>query len=433
MTTPTPPSTRLIRETGFTYFPLAIVARLPFAMMVVGVLTLVVSARDSLSLGGFNSAMVGLGAACFGPLLGAAADRFGQRPVLLISGAANSAMLVLLAWVVYSTLPDAAVFAVSFLIGATAPQVSPMSRSRLVTIIAHRLAPARRERVFNSTMAYESAADEVVFIFGPFLVGVLATTLNPWAPVVGGAVLTLFFVSGFALHRTSVPAKSAAERAASLGPARELVRPALVVVVVGIFGVGLFFGAMLTSLTAFMTVYGHPEQAGLVYGVMGIGSAAFALGVALFPERFTRRARWLVFSVILFAGTLTLQLVGSVPGMMLALLAIGIGIGPTLVTQYSFGAERSPVGRSATVMTILGSAVIVGQSASSAFTGQFAEADGAAAALIVPSVAAGLVVLTGVVNWFLSRPNGAQAAADEELLEAEPAGSETLAPDQVPG
>lgn len=67
----------LLREAGLAYFVVAFVARLPFAMMVVGVLTVAVSARGSLSLGGLTSAAVGIGTACFGPLLGAAADRFG--------------------------------------------------------------------------------------------------------------------------------------------------------------------------------------------------------------------------------------------------------------------------------------------------------------------------------------------------------------------
>ena len=117
-------SPSLLRATGASYFPIALVARLPYAMMVVGVLTLVVAARDSLALGGLNSAMVGIGAACFGPLLGAAADRFGQRPVLLVTGVASTSALGLMAWVVHSPLPGGAVRAAAFLVGASAPQVA---------------------------------------------------------------------------------------------------------------------------------------------------------------------------------------------------------------------------------------------------------------------------------------------------------------------
>ncbi|QAY58553.1 MFS transporter [Microbacterium protaetiae] len=407
MSEPTPaavgePRWGLLRQVGLPYFVIAFIARLPFAMMVVGVLTLVVSARGSLSLGGLNSAAVGFGTACFGPLLGAASDRFGQRPVLLGVGIANGIVLAGFAWLVYSPVPDAVMLVGAFLIGATAPQVAPLSRARLVAIIGRRIDRTRHERVFNATMAYESAADETVFVFGPLIVGILASLISPWAPLVGAAALTIVFVTAFALHPTAPPAQTRAHAAAA-GPVSELFRPALVVVVVGILGVGFFFGAMLTSLTAFMDDRGISEQAGLLYGVMGIGSATLALGVALFPERFTRAWRWLCFGAVIFVGSLVLPFVPSVGAMAAALAVMGLGIGPTLVTQYSIGAERSPVGRSSTVMAILGSAVIVGQSLSSAVTGEVAQRFGTPAAMVVPIVSAAIVVAAGVGNALLSR------------------------------
>jgi MFS family permease len=397
----------LIRATGFAYFPIALIARFPYAMMVVGVLTLVVSGRGSLALGGVNSAMVGLGAAICGPLIGAAADRWGQRPVVLATAIANSLVLVTLAWVVYSPLADPAVLVTSLLVGATAPQVSPMSRSRLVGIIDRVFPRARRPRIMNGTMAYESSADEIVFVFGPVVVGVLATAFSPAAPIVAAAVLTAVFVTAFALHRTGRTTRPI-ERPAGMppatadiqtqAPARELLGIRLMTITAGALGMGLFFGSMLTSLTAFMTDRGAPTEAGLVYGAMGVGSAIFALGVMILPPRFSLRARWLVFSGIVLLGSLSLPFVRDVPQMAWALLVIGIGIGPTLVTQYSLGAAYSPRGRSATVMTILGSGVIVGQSAASAITGAIAQSMGTPAALLTPIVAAAVVAGAGVVN-----------------------------------
>lgn len=190
----------LVRRAGVSYFPIALVARLPFAMMVVGILTLVVSARGSLALGGLTSAMTGIGTALVGPLLGAAADRFGQRRVLLVAGSVNSTLLAAIAWLAFAAVPDAALLVVAFLIGASMPQVAPLSRSRLLGIIRRDVPTERQERVVGGTMAYESAADETVFVFGPVLVGLLATTLNPAAPVLGAAALALVFVTAFALH-----------------------------------------------------------------------------------------------------------------------------------------------------------------------------------------------------------------------------------------
>ena len=393
----------LLREAGSPYFIVAFVARLPFAMMVVGVLTVVVSARGSLSLGGLTSAAVGLGTACFGPLLGAAADRFGQRVVLLILAVANGVALIAFTLAVYSTSADIIVLFAAFGIGATAPQVAPMSRSRLVSIVTRRMPESVRAKTISGTMAYESAADETVFVFGPFIVGVLASWIAPWAPLVGAAALTVLFVGAFALHpsgRYVSHERGADGRAPS--KARDLLRPQLVVVVIGILGVGLFFGTMLTALTSFMDDRGAPEQAGLLYGVMGVGSAILALGVAWLPPRFSLRRRWLVFAGVLLLGSLLLLFVDTPAGMAWSLGIMGIGIGPTLVTQYSFGAARSPLGRSATVMTMLGSAVIVGQSLGAALTGTIAEDWGTSAALLLPVCAAGITLVAGLANWFLS-------------------------------
>ncbi|MBN8205930.1 MFS transporter [Microbacterium esteraromaticum] len=403
--TQTSPTTSpsLFTMAGWPYFLIAFVARLPFAMMVVGVLTMVVTARGSLSLGGLSSAAVGAGTALIGPFLGAAADRYGQRPVLVAAAVVNSAMLAVFALVVYSPATDVAVLAAGFAIGASAPQVSPMSRSRLVTIIDERMPEARRARTTSATMSYESAADETVFVFGPFLVGILASFIAPWAPIVLAAVLTLVFVGAFALHPTGRHV-SATRTPGGAAPSAvsELFHPALLTVVVGIFGVGLFFGSTLTALTAFMADRGAPEQAGLLYGVMGIGSAILALGVAWLPARFTLAARWLVFGGILLAGSALVVTASSVGMMTLALALLGIGVGPTLVTQYSLGASRSPLGRSATVMTMLGSGVVVGQALASAVTGELAESVGTQAALMMPLVASSIVLAAGIANRFMT-------------------------------
>lgn len=397
------PHTSLVRETGLAYFPVALIARLPFAMMVVGILTLVVAARGSLALGGLTSAMTGLGTALFGPALGALADRYGQRRVLLVAGVANSVLLAVLAWLAFTPTRDAVILAVAFGIGATMPQVAPLSRSRLVGIIGRSFRGERRGRVLNGTMAYESAADEVVFVFGPVVVGLLATTQGPVAPVLGAAALALIFVTAFALHPTARVSARSEDGSVDQAPAIELVRARVLIPVVGALGMGLFFGSMLTSLTAFMADRGIPEQAGLVYGAMGIGSAALALSVAAFPARFTLTARWLVFGGVLVAGAAAVPLAQDVAGMAACLLIVGMGIGPTLVTQYSLAAEASPRGRSATVMTMLGSGVVVGQSASSALVGLVAEEAGTAAALLAPALAATVVLGAAVAQALVAR------------------------------
>jgi MFS family permease len=192
----------------------------------------------------------------------------------------------------------------------------------------------------------------------------------------------------------------------------------VLVIVAGALGVGLFFGTVLTSLTAFLAGTGDSDSAGLVYGVMGVGSTILALSIALFPERFRLAARWLVFSALMLAAMIAFGLAGGLGGLIGAMAVAGIGIGPTVVTLYSLAAERSPQGRSATVMSMLGSATIVGQSAASALTGAVADGIGAQAAMWLPTGAAGLVLLAAVVNALLGeRSTSASTPVDESVTE----------------
>ncbi|MET7640853.1 MFS transporter [Streptomyces sp. NPDC005438] len=406
------PARQVIDAAGPSYFPLALVARFPYAMMVVGVLSLVVAARGSLALGGATSAAVGLGTALFGPLIGAAADRHGQRRVLLLTGVLSAAMLAAMTWVVASPLPGSAVLAVAFGIGATTPQVPPMSRSRLVGLITRRLPSSSRMRAMNGAMAYESAVDEVTFVFGPMIVGILAATLGAAAPVVGAAVLTLVAVGAFALHPSARAADAPASIEPEVGSVRDLFRPAMVIALAGVLGVGCLFGSVLTSLTALMDESGRAEQAGLVYGVMGVGSAALALLTGSFSPRFALRWRWLAFAGVAVGGAVALPLAGSLPAVVGALLVLGVGIGPVLVTLYSVLAQEAPRGRTATTMAMASTGIVVGQSAASALTGQLAQSHGTGAASLTPLAAILITAGAGLAYALTSpRPGGVKVTS----------------------
>lgn len=393
----------LITHTGVGYFPLALVARLPFAMMVVGVITLVVSARDSLTVGGATAAAVGVGNVLFGPVVGVAVDRYGQRGVLLVFGTLNSVLLMSLAWVAFASFGEGWIYSISFLIGASSPQVSPLSRSRLITIIDRSYEHPKTVHVLNGTMAYESAADETAFVFGPLLVGLLATTLGPAAPVIGAGLLALVFVSAFALHKTASVTKRSASVDTHAAPITELFKLRTIAPILGAGGVGLFFGAMLTSLSAFLAERGQADQIGLVYSLLGIGSGIMALSIALLPAKFSHEARWVTFSVITVAGGALLFSAQSVGVISICLLVMGIGIGPTLVSQYSLAAKASPLGRLATVMTLVGSSITLWQSGATWFTAQIAESHGTAASFAIPFAAAIFILTVGIVSVLASR------------------------------
>lgn len=409
----------LIQHTGWGFFPIAFVARLPFAMMVVGVLTLVVSTTDSVGLGGLTSAAVGIGVVIAGPVIGDAVDRFGQRRVLVPLGIANGILLGLFPVVVTAGLPDPVILAAGAAIGLSAPQAAAMSRSRLMGIIRIRIGADHRPRTLSRVMSYESAADETAFVIGPFLVGILAAAIAPWAPIAIAAALSLVFVTAFALHPSgriaaALPAGEVEERA----PMSEVLRGRILVLVAATFGVGLFFGATLTSLTAFAQTAGEGVEAGLLYGLMGIGSAALALAVVLLPTRFALRHRWLVFAAVLAVSAGGYAAADSLGLVVVMLLLMGLGVGPTLVTLFSIAGHRSPVGRAATTMTVLGSALTLAQALASAVTGAIAEAGDVRLAMLLPTIAGVFVLALGLVNLVIERRERAVRAAEGPVASA---------------
>ncbi len=381
-----------MRLFGWTYIPISIIAKLPFAMSVVAVLTAVAATRESYTLAGSTAALVGLGTAISGPLIGAAADRWGQRIVLIVTALANAAALFGLAVALRLEVITPVVLAAGMAIGLTSPQASSMVRTRWLYAIRATLTGTDARKVTSKVLSYESMTDELVFVFGPVIVGIVAVALGVVVPLDFAAVLTGLGVLAFAVHPsvrfttgharqsasapepdsepeaagTSQPAPTEPTRPA---PVREIYRLIVLVPVFGMTSIGVFFGASLTSLSNFMERFGQADAAGIYYGIMGVGSAILALSVVLLPERFTFTARWLVFGSLALAGSIVMHFVSAPLDVVLPLVIMGCGIGPALVTLYSIASDVAPFGRTTTVMAMMSTGVVVGQSGSSALTG----------------------------------------------------------------
>lgn len=404
----------LIRLLGWGYLPIAIIAKLPFAMSVVAVMTAVSALRGSYSEAGATAALVGVGTAVSGPLLGAAADRWGQRTVLLILGVANTAALLGLAWALLESAASPVILTTGLLIGLTAPQASSMVRSRWLLAIDAEVPAASRSRSTNAVLSYESMTDELMFVFGPVIVGVAAVAWGTVSPVVGAAILTAVGITAFALHRSAQYAQGRTDprpgtapqitATAEADPAALLFRPVVLLPVGGMTCIGLFFGSTLTSLTAFMETLGQADATGILYGVMGVGSAICALSVAALPEAFRLRARWLVFAALTLAGCLLYTQGQTLTVFVIALLIMGCGVGPTLVTLFAIASQHAPAGRLTTVMAMMSTGVVVGQSASSALSGTVLDGAGLAVGLWGPAASAALLVALGLAyHWTAPR------------------------------
>lgn len=417
---------RLPELAGPGFLPLGLFARLPLAMLTVGTLTLVTSVSHSYAIGGMAAGAVGIGSALGAPVLGSLADRAGQRIVLLVAAVINTlavAGLLAAAYITpgYGEVADAAgVLIAAFLAGASCPQVGPMARVRWMALTTRNLSPgatggkrsvAASRADLDTALSYEGTADEVTFVLGPALVGVLASMVAPWLPLALAAVMTITLVPAFAVHPSQqavVPAPrkvkagvegSGEEGTRAAAPRRKRWAGAVVAVpVVAMVCMGTFFGATQNALSAFSAQYATAEIAGLLYAVMGLSSAVAALSVAFWPQRFSLASRWVVAALAMSALSLLLLLPAGIWPMVFVLLVLGIPVGPVMVTVFSIGGVVAPSGRMATVMTALASGIVAGTALGSALAGQLAETQGPGAAFVVSMAAAAGLLLLGVVT-----------------------------------
>jgi MFS family permease len=386
---------------GPTFLPIGFVAKLPMAMGQLGMLLLVAERTGSYTSGGLAAAAIGLGSAVGSPASGAAADRFGQRRVLLVVAVGYALGMLGVLAITSTDAPTWAVVVAAGLAGLFAPQVGPLARVRWVALVRREHEPADERQRITEAFALEGATDEASFVAGPALVGVLASLFGPQSVPVTIAVLSLTAVVAFALHPTATvvrPSHTPHLVAARRGGLPGGLTTVLLLVMGGLLG--LVFGGTQVGVTSLSVELGHPGAGGLVYGLLGLGSAVAGLASARIPERFTLPDRLIAFAAGLALLSLPLLVVSSLWSVSLAMVVFGCAVAPYLIVLYALAERATVIERAATVMTMLASAVIVGYAAGTATAGLLADGRGHRAAFAVP-VAAGVSAL---LLSLLSRP-----------------------------
>ena len=401
----------LPRLAGPGYIPLGLFARVPLAMLTIGVLTMVTYVSNSYAIGGFAAGSIGVGAAVGAPVVGYLADRLGQKGTLLVAAAVNALLVGTVVFLAYSLLPEhgaqitdgstVVVLLTALLAGASSPQVGPLSRVRWMAL-SKQLPATEQGPMVDTALSLEGTADEVTFVLGPALVGVLASLVAPWLPLVLAAVLTVTLVTLFAVHPTSELVKARPAAGSIVGNAgyvsKEKPNWFLVAVpVAAMMCMGAFFGSAQTALTAFTGVHGSVDQAGLMYAIMGASSAVTALSVAYWPVAFSNVWRWVLLSGLMAACSVAFLAPSTLGQMTWVLLLVGLPVGPAMVTIFSVGSVVAPPQWMGTVMTVLASGILGGTALGSSLSGALAQSVGYHTAFLVPIAASSMLFLLGIL------------------------------------
>jgi MFS family permease len=422
----------LVALAGRLFLPLAWLARLPMAMGQIAVLLLVADATGSYGQGGLAAASLALGSAVGGPVSGVLADRFGQRVVLLVAGPAHAVGLVAVTLLAVRHAPPALLLPVAALAGAFVPQVGPLVRVRWVALVRREGAAAQQSTRLSEAFAYEGAADEATFVAGPALVGVLATMAGPAVAPLVAAALALTTVTWFAVHWTVTLVQPGAREVARPTTARA--EPGrrrgrlpggadTAALLLAALALGIVFGGTQAGVTAFAGELGRPGIAGIVYAVLGLGSAVAGLASAALPSRFRLSSRLTAFSGALALLSLPLLAAPSLPLLCVAVGLFGCAVAPFLITVYALAERTVSLDRAASVMTLVASAIIVGYAVGSSTAGVLGDDHGSRAAFIVPVAAASLALLTslGARGRMRRLESGRQVVTPEVPAEPRPA------------
>jgi MFS family permease len=402
----------LVALAGRLFLPLAWIARLPMAMGQIAVLLLVADTTGSYGKGGLAAAALALGSAVGGPVSGVLADRLGQRPVLLVAGPVHAVGLLVVTLLARADASPALLLPACAAAGVFVPQVGPLVRVRWVALVRRERSTAAQRARLGEAFAYEGAADEATFVAGPALVGVLATAADPTVAPLVAAGLSLTMVTWFAVHWTAGlvdPRARAVDRVAAKALEGDLVAAAgrrrrrlpggadTAVLLLGALTLGMVFGGTQAGVTAFTGELGRPGIAGLVYAVLGLGSALAGLASAALPARFRLSSRLVAFGAALALLSVPLLAVGTLPLLCVAVGLFGCAVAPYLITVYALAERTVSIDRAASVMTLVASAIIVGYAAGSSTAGVLGDQHGSTAAFAVPVGAAALALVNAVL------------------------------------
>jgi predicted MFS family arabinose efflux permease len=384
-----------------------LVGRLPISMAGLGIVLLVQAGTGSYGVAGAVSATYMVANAVCAILQGRVIDGWGQGRVLGTLAFVFGAAVAVLVVSVEADWPRWVTYLAAALSGATLPGVGNSVRARWTHLL-------RGGPDLQTAFALEAVVDEMVFMVGPILVAVLATTVDPVLGLAAaGAAGTLGSLAFAAQRRTEPPAQPH-RRSEGLRPRMpwRIVLP----LAVGCAALGVLFGAAEVTTIAFADEQGHKAYSGGLLAVWALGSlvAGLVTGALTFrrPTSFRVRAG----SIGMAAAMAPLYFVDSIPVMGLFLLIGGVAIAPTMVGAISLTQERVPQSRLTEGMAIMQTGVIAGVAPGAALSGLVIDHWGASAAYLV-SLAAGVVAALAAQTLPRERAAGSLGSRREHVDE----------------
>jgi predicted MFS family arabinose efflux permease len=377
----------LRRPAVISYLVAAQWLRVTFAALVPALL--LAAADRGERVAGMTVAALAIGNVVSGPPKGMLVDRFGLRRPLLVLAAASTVSAAIVAVVLVSDQPTAALIVAAFLLGCSRSPVGTFSRLLWGRLIAD-------QEQLRKALTFESALNGSALVLGPLLTSVLVLIWSPISACV--AVAALMAIGAIVL--AALPLIGQIGAVAGRGP-RERLRPSFVSKAF-IATAGLF--AAISSLPLLFVGDHTASGTATLVSLMTAGAVIAAVGATLLrlPARPLVLAgpavALLMTGALVWGASLPTWLIVSVFGAGCGIAEIVISVGFTI---------SAPETRQAEALSWQTSAGSIGQAAGAAATGAL--------------VSAGMVLgaLPLVIGLFAAAVAGVQIVRPRAAAQAE--------------
>jgi len=370
-------------------FALSIVARLPPAMLSIGILIHTRHLTGSFAAAGVVTGVYAIALGIGGPLLGRLVDRHGQTSTLLVSASIAAMLLGALA-VLPSGAPLAVPVALAAGIGLATPPVGACLRSQLPDLLSD-------PDAVRVAYAFEASVIELTYIVGPPLVLCIGALWSTGAALAIAGVVLLAATAAYCAQPASRRWHAApAEPRPGGGSLRT---PAMRTLVIALVAVGVLLGADEVAVTAAAKALAGTTAASALFALWGVGS--FVGGLLI--TRLGGGARSAA-GLALLLGALTVGHLALIPASqsMVALGAVlllaGAAIAPTEATVYAMVEHAAPAATMTEAFAWLATAMAVGGAIGAAGAGVLADRNGPTAAFALAGGAGALAVLATVLR-----------------------------------
>jgi MFS family permease len=370
-------------------FATSILARLPLAMLSIGLLVHAQHLTSSFAAAGAVTSAYAIALGVGGPLLGQLVDRRGQTSVLLASATLAATLLVAIA-----VQPVGASLAVLIPlaagIGLAEPPVGACLRTQLPALLSDPSA-------VRAAYALEASVVELTFIFGPPLALCIGGLWSTGAALAAGGIVLLLATTAFAAQPASRRWRPAPGQRRPRGGS--LRSPAMRTLVMVLIAVGVLLGADEVAVVAAAKALDSTTAAAPLLAIWGVGSFAGGLLAARLGGGARTAAGLALVLAALTAGHLALiPAAGSVALLAGVLLLAGAAIAPTEATIYAMVDHATPAATMTEAFAWLATAMAIGGAVGAAGAGLLVDRAGPTAGFALAGGAGALAMLTTLLR-----------------------------------